>query len=467
MSSLDYRQLSYWLMTAEEDIVPRPSVQKSIEVDVAILGAGFTGLWTAYYLLRKDPSLRVAVLEEHVAGYGASGRNGGWCTAEFPVSHERMAKLFGNVEARAMQSELFDTVNEIEQICSNEGIDCEWEKSGALTVAIGSEQVASAQNAVREAEALGLGDHFHLLSEEQVKQHVLIRGALAAVYNPDCASIHPGKLVRGLARVVEQRGGLIFEQSRVINIDTGSRPALVTQTGQMIKAQTVVLAGEAFLSRFTRFRRRILPLRSSIILTECLTAEQWEEIGWRRRMGLASFRYTVNYLNQTQDGRILFGGRGAPYQLGSHINVGSAVQSSTVASLTAQLHAWFPTLKDIGISHSWEGVLGMPRDWLPNFSYDPGAGIAWAYGYTGQGVAMSNLAGRILSELIVARGSLDELSTSFKPLINRTPRLWEREPMRFLGVRYTQHSLTTLDSQAERTGVAPSGRSIAERLSRH
>ncbi|MCY0898877.1 MAG: FAD-dependent oxidoreductase [Firmicutes bacterium] len=465
MNQLDYGTLSYWLMTAEDSLVPRRPLTGHHTADIAIVGAGFTGLWTAYHLITQDPTLQVTLVEQHIAGYGASGRNGGWCTAELPVSHGILAERFGINRARALQEALFEVIDQIYQVLETEEIDCDWEKAGAMTVARGPEQIESARAVVREAESLGLAPHYQWLSEEDTHKRVAINGAVGAVYSPDCASIHPGKLVRKLARVVERRHGAIFEESPVTSVQhIKERPVVMTPSGQL-QADAVIFAAESYLSQFARYRRHVLPLRSSIILTAPLTPAQWASIGWEQRMGLASFRYTVDYLNKTRDGRILFGGRGAPYEFGSHIRPGSAIQEPTRQFLRDQLRRWFPQLSQVSIDHAWEGVLGMPRDWMPNISWNPDTHIGWAYGYTGQGVAMSYVAGYLLSRLIFSHS--DALVDAFAPWINRPPRLWEPEPFRYLGVRYTQRALMKLDAQAERTGEPPTGRSLAERLARH
>ncbi|MCY0877363.1 MAG: FAD-dependent oxidoreductase [Firmicutes bacterium] len=467
MSSLDYKQLSYWLMTAQDSLDPRPSLTGHADVDVAIVGAGFTGLWTAYHLLQHAPDIKVAVVDKDIAGYGASGRNGGWCTAELPVSHGVLAERFGAEQAQAIQHALFGVIDQIHNVTRREGIDCEWEKAGALMVVMGPEQQESAHHLLREAAVLGLSDHFAWLSAEETRQRVNIPHAVGAVYTPDCASIHPGKLVRGLAHAVERRGGQIFEETPVTEVlRQASRWRLATPSGSL-DADAVILATEAYLSQFPQYRRYVLPVRSSIILTAPLTPAQWEQIGWKRRLGLASFRYTVDYLNRTADGRILFGGRGAPYEYGSRIRPGSAVQPETRTFLVQQLRHWFPQLGDVAIDYAWEGVLGMPRDWIPRITFDADTRLGWAFGYTGQGVAMSYVAGYLLSHLILGLSDADPLVRALQPWLNRPPQLWEPEPLRFVGVRYTQRALRLLDAEAARSGRAPSGRSLAERLARH
>ncbi|MDI3341448.1 MAG: FAD-dependent oxidoreductase, partial [Sphaerobacter sp.] len=295
-----------------------------------------------------------------------------------------------------------------------------------------------------------------------------VTGVEGALYSPDCATIHPGKLVRGLARVVERLGGTIYEQTPVTDFRPrepgvpGSKPRLITARGE-VAAEVVVLCGEAYLTRLPRLRRQLIPVYSLIVLTEPLSAAQWAEIGWAGWETMGSHRFSVDYLSRTRDGRILFGGRGAPYHFGSRIKDEYDRHEPTHQMLQRMTREWFPMLRGIRFTHHWGGPLGMPRDWMPTMSYDRQTGIATARGYTGQGVATANLAGRVLTDLICDTPS--PLRTL--PVIGHRSPDWEPEPLRWLGVRYVQRGFARLDEQAERTGVPSSGRSLVERLGRH
>lgn len=254
----------------------------------------------------------------------------------------------------------------------------------------------------------------------------------------------------------------IHEQTEVTDVQPGRPARLRTPRGDA-RAGTVVVAGESYLSRLRAFHRRVLPVYSLITLTEPLTDAQWQEIGWRNRECLGSFRLTVDYLQRTADGRILFGGRGAPYRFGSRIEDEYDRHEPTHRMLQAMARRWFPILENVRFTHAWGGPLGVTRDWMPTFGYDRGRGLAWAYGYAGQGVSTANLAGRTLADLITGRqSSLTEL-----PMVGREAGRWEPEPFRWVGVRFVQRGLAALDRKAEASGVAPSGRTLAERLGRH
>jgi glycine/D-amino acid oxidase-like deaminating enzyme len=458
----DYASYSYWLETCGDDLTPRPALDGTIDVDVAILGAGFTGLWTAYYLLQREPSLRVALLESEIAGFGASGRNGGGLGNRFPVGLHRMANLFGRQAAIDLQRALNTVVDEIAGVAEREGIAMDYVRGGYLRLARSPYQLDVLAREQRALEEFGFGDDSQLLDAQQVAERVSVAGALGGIYNATSAKIHPAKLARGLARAVERKGATIYEQSPVTDYTTGAYPVLHTARGHA-RAKTIVLAGESYLSRFPQLRRKVLPVYSLITLTEPLSPAEWQQIGWEAREGLSSATHMVKYLTHTTDGRVLFGGRGAPYHIGSTIRDAYDRHEPTLRMLQDNVREWFPMLKEVTFTHSWGGPLGWPRDYVPTVSYDPRAGLAAAYGYTGTGVGPSNLFGRILADLIT--GTDSEISRL--PFINRQGRSWEPEPLRFLGVRYVQRGFAQLDAKAERTGIAPTGPSLVERLTRH
>jgi glycine/D-amino acid oxidase-like deaminating enzyme len=458
----DYTSYSFWLETSGDDLTPRPRLDGSIDVDVAVMGAGYTGLWTAYYLLRREPSLRVAVVEREIAGFGASGRNGGWCYPGFPVSVSLLRERYGTEAVRAVFRAMVGTVDEIEQVLAAEQIDAQWARGGVLRLARGEHQRASIEGAYRVLRALGLADRYELLDAAQTADRVRVSDAVSALYTPVGASAHPARLARGLARAVERHGGTIYEQTPVVDYEKGPGPRLITSYGD-VRARTIVLAGEAYSQQLPKLRRTLVPMYSLIVLTEPLSESDWELIGWRNRELVASSRMSVDYLNRTADGRILFGGRGAPYRMHSAIDDRLDRHGPTHDMLRRMTIDWFPVLKDVRFTHAWGGPLGMPRDWMPTTSYDAAAGVARAGGYTGSGVATANLFGRILTDLI--SGAVTPL-TRLPTVNHRSPR-WEPEPLRWLGIRYAQEGFARLDRVVERTGKAPTGRTLVERIGRH
>jgi glycine/D-amino acid oxidase-like deaminating enzyme len=458
----NYASYSYWLESVPDDLTPRPALAGTVDADVGILGAGFSGLWTAYYLLKRDPSLRVVIVEREIAGFGASGRNGGWCTSGFPLSLNALERRFGRDAAVATAEAMISTVDEVGRVTHEEGLDIDWAKGGALRIARGPHQLPAITGAMKTYEKFALERHYQLLSEEDTAERITVTNAKGAIYTPNAATIHPGKLVRGLARVVERLGGTIYEQSPVINYVTGAYPVLQTATGN-VRARTIVLAGEAYLAQLPPLKRQLIPIYSLIVLTEPLPDEIWRQIGWESRFTVASNKLTVDYLSKTTDGRILFGGRGAPYRFNSAMKDEYDRHGQTHQMLREAALDWFPMLKETRFTHAWGGPLGVPRDYMPTMSFDPAQGVATARGYTGQGVATTNLSGRVLTDRI--NGQRTEITEL--PMVGHRSRNWEPEPLRWLGARYVQNRFAKIDHNAEQTGIPPTGRSVAERLNAH
>jgi len=461
----DYSHVSYWLESCGDDLAPRRPLDGSAHADVAILGAGLTGLWTAWYLLRRDPSLRVLVVERDIAGFGASGRNGAWCAPDLNISMARLATLHGEDAARRMQQATYDAVEETGRATREAGIDAGFHRGGSIRVARGAHGIPALEHSLAEYRRFGFGDRYRLVDGAELSDRIRIAGAVRALVGDEAAVVHPGRLVRGLARAVERAGGTIVEQTAVTGFrprDSSGRATLVTDRGE-VRAPTVVLAGEAYLTQLPALHRQLVPLWSLIVLTEPLSAAQWSEIGWERREVVASTRLSIDYLSRTEDGRVLFGGRGAPYRFGSPIKPEYDRHGPTHDRLREFVRSWFPVLRDVRFTHAWGGPLGMARDWHPTVAFDPATGIASARGYVGHGVAATNLSGRILADLLTATPSaLTEL-----PIVNHRSRNWEVEPFRYLGVRYSQWALGRLDDRTTRTGRPPTGRSLAERLGAH
>ncbi len=464
--ALGHRPENYWFDTDEDQIEVRPMLQESLTVDIAIMGAGFTGLWTAYYLLRQNPSLHIAILEKNVVGFGASGRNGGACMPVFPVSPAVTIERYGKETAQNLLASMFETVTEIEQVIKEENIDADWKRGGSIQVALGEYGLPSLENQLKIYRSLGFEHHFRCLNKEKVDERVAINGVKAGLFTKYSAVLHPGKLVRQLAKVLEQRGVKIYEQTEVLDYKLGNannHPRLMTRNGVVTARHSCVLAGEAYTSRFNNLHRNILPTYSLITITEPLSKEQWSTIGWEQREIINSTRLSVDYLQRTKDGRILFGGRGRPYPFASKIKDSYDVHRKTHNRLQQRLIQWFPSLSGIKFTHSWGGPLGITRDWTPNIVYDKQTRIASAWGYVGVGVSVANLAGRILSDLMTEKTS----TITNLPMTQHISKRWEIEPFRWIGARYVQYGLERLDKKAEMTDNAPKGRTLAERLSHH
>jgi glycine/D-amino acid oxidase-like deaminating enzyme len=264
---------------------------------------------------------------------------------------------------------------------------------------------------------------------------IRIDGALGGLWHPHCARIHPAKLVAGLAAAVERLGVVIHENTRVSEI----RPGAAVSDRGTVRAAHVIRATEGFTANLQGTHRTWLPMNSSMIATEPLPASFWDAVGWDGRETLGDFAHVYMYAQRTADDRIAFGGRGVPYRYGSRVDTDGTTQERTVASLTALLRSFFPAAADVPIAHAWAGVLGVPRDWAATVGLDRATGLGWAGGYVGTGVTATNLAGRTLADLVLARDT--ELVRL--PWVGHRAKNWEVEPLRFTAVNaiYTAYRM--------------------------
>ncbi|WP_220451308.1 NAD(P)/FAD-dependent oxidoreductase [Nocardioides dongkuii] len=440
-----YAGLSLWHETAGTDWAPRPALAGDLDVDVAIVGGGLTGLWTAYYLIDADPTLRVAVLEAEVAGYGASGRNGGWCSALFPASLGSLAAMAGGgaagrAAALAQHAAMRATVDEVVRAAAAEGIEADVAKGGTVVVARSRAQLARAHAEVEDARTWGRGeDDLRLLGADEARSVLAATRTRGATYTPDCAAVHPARLVRGLADVVERRGVRVLEQSPVTRIEPG---VARTEHGR-VRAEVVVRATEGYTPRLPGHRRAVVPVYSLVIATEPLPAATWEEIGLARRETFSDHRHLIVYGQRTADDRLVFGGRGAPYHLGSRIHPDHDRDERVFAKLYATLTDLFPVLAGTRVTHAWGGALGIARDWTASVGLDRTTGLAWAGGYVGDGLSTTNLAGRTLRDLVLGH----DTELVGLPWVGHRSPPWEPEPLRWLGINAGLRAMTLADAE--------------------
>ena len=439
----DYRALSLWLDTVPGPLTPRAALPGDADVDVAIVGAGYTGLWTAYYLLDRDPSLRIAILEAEIAGFGASGRNGGWCSALFPVTPTTLAAEHGHDAAVAQYAAMRGAVHEVVRVAASEGIEADIAPGGTVVLARSDQQLERARAEVTEAAEYGID--LRLLDASEARQRLAATDVLGATYTPDCAAIHPAKLARGLADVVAARGARLYEQTPVVSI----APHEVRTATGTVRAHTVVRATEGYTAQLPGLRRRLVPVYSLVIATEPLAASTWDAIGLRERETFADHRHLIIYGQRTADDRLVFGGRGAPYHYGSRITPGYDRVPRVFDALRQTIAELFPALRDVTITHRWGGPLGIARDWHASVGLDRTTGLAWAGGYVGDGVSTTNLAGRTLADLITGRAT----ALTALPWVGHRSRNWEPEPLRWLGANAGLHAMTWADrAEARRAG---------------
>jgi glycine/D-amino acid oxidase-like deaminating enzyme len=443
--------VSFWYRSAGLPAVRDP-LPGSREYDVCVVGGGFTGLWTAYYLKRSRPELRVAVLEREFAGFGASGRNGGWLTAELAGSPGRYARAHGREAVVAQQRAMFETVDEVIRVASDVGIEADIVKSGVLSVATNPAQRDRLHEELAESRGWGFAEaDLRLLDAGEREERLCVAGALDVTYSPHCARVQPARLVQGLACAVEALGVDIFEATTVTEIRprTGGRPAEAVTARGDVRAEYVIRATEGFTAGLTGQRRQWLPMNSSMIVTAPLGPEVWERIGWEGRELLGDHAHAYIYAQRTADDRIAIGGRGVPYRFGSGWDHRGATQPKTVAALRRMLGELFPSVAGAPIDHAWCGVLGVPRDWCSTAHVDHATGLGWAGGYVGTGVATTNLAGRTLRDLVLR----DDTALTHLPWVGRQVRQWEPEPLRWIGVQLI-YALYRAADRRENTGLA-------------
>jgi glycine/D-amino acid oxidase-like deaminating enzyme len=412
---------SFWL----ESLAPieqRTPLPGDTTADVAIVGGGYTGLWTAYYLASQAPGLRIVVLESSYCGFGASGRNGGWCSGLFPVPTAKLARRYGAEQAALLERHLAETVDEVGRVAAEEGIDCHYAKGGTITLARSPAQLRRAQASGQE-----------VLSAADAQAMCGAADVLGATYSQDCAAIHPARLVRGLASAVERLGVTIHEGTRAQSIGPGT----VTTDRGVVRADVVVRALEGYTASLDGHRRALAPVYSLMIATEPLPAQTWERIGLARRETFSDERHLIVYGQRTADDRLAFGGRGAPYHFGSRVKPSYDREPAVFEALRRTLTEMFGITAQI--THRWGGPLGIPRDWMPSVGIKNGQ--AWAGGYVGDGVAAANLAGRTLADLIT--GNLTERTTL--PWVGHHSRNWEPEPIRWLGINAALQATTLRD----------------------
>ena len=427
MHEKEYRRLSLWHDTYPQTLARRRTLPGHQDVDVAIVGAGYTGLWTAYYLQRADPSLRIAVLEQETAGFGASGRNGGWCSAIFPASLRKVASLPSREEAVRMQRAMNDTVVEVGRAVTNERIECGFTQGGYLSLARNQAQFTRARQEVEAWRGWGFGEEqIRLLGAEDASRRCRATRVVGGTFTSHCAVVQPTALVRGLADVVERSGAAIYEGTPAFAL----RPRRVTTPFADVRADVVVRATEGYTPQLPGLRRSIVPMYSLMVATQPLAEEVWADSGLAGRPTFSDKRHLRIYGQRTADGRLAFGGRGAPYHFGSRVKPEFDCDNRVHLMLERTVVDLFPALRDVTFTHRWGGNLGIPRDWYPSVSYDPGSGFATSGGYVGDGVATANLGGRTLADMITGRRTdLVKL-----PWTRHHSPTWEPEPVRWLGV---------------------------------
>jgi glycine/D-amino acid oxidase-like deaminating enzyme len=411
-------------------------------------------------LKRRDPSLRIAVIEKSVCGFGASGRNGGWASGLFPVGEDGIIRRHG-IDAMVHQRQVLrNAVGELGASMAEDGIDADFAHGGTLTFARNDIQAGRLKESVQNSRESGVGpEDLDWLEGDALRELGYVQGALGAKYSPHCARINPARLVRGLSDVVERLGVMIFENSAVTKIVPGRRgrqPQVVT-LGANVHADFVVRATEGFTPTLPGARRCVAPIYSLMIASSPQSRSFWDEAGFGRYETFADDRHLIIYGQRTADDRIAFGGRGSPYHFGSTVEQRFDQSPKVFSMLEITLRELFPDLEG-AVTHQWGGPLAMPRDMWPSVHVDFVSGMASAGGYTGDGVVLSRVAATALADLITQ----PDVETDFTqlPFVQRRSPKWEVEPLRWLGI----NAGLGLVNLADRTETVKGRESRAGRL---
>jgi glycine/D-amino acid oxidase-like deaminating enzyme len=420
-----------------------PEFISSDSFDIVIVGAGYSGLWTAHHLLDTNPSLSIAILDAQQPGFGASGRNGGWCSAFAPMSLEAVAAQSSTASAIDLQNALSSSIDEIGNFVFASHIDCDWRKGGTLSFASNQPQLQRIHESIAMARKFGFDEQFvEFLTQDQANARVRTHSLLGASYSPHCAVVHPVKLVDGLVNTIVERGVQFFGNTHVVEIESHRVRAQTPKGSVSITGKWVVRATEGFTARMKQYRRDVAPLYSYMIATEPLSKSQWDDLGWNNRETVSDGRNLVIYAQRTADGRIAFGGRGAPYKFASRVGAQFDYNTRIHSLIESSMRTMFPAIGNSAVTHKWGGALGVHRDWFTTAQIDHQTNIASLGGYVGDGVAFSYVAARE-----VARSIQDSFENKPLPIVNHTSRRWEPEPFRFIGI----NTMLRLTEKADET----------------
>jgi len=443
----DSTPVSYWLATPPSEGYAPAAID--LGVDVAIVGGGFTGLWTALALTETQPDLRVAVLEAETVGFGASGRNGGICSASLTHGLANGILHFRE-ELPFLEQAGIDNLAQLVAFTRSHGIACDLEETGILDVADQRHQVEEFRAWVDEAAQWG--EHLVFMDRATVQAEVHSPTYHAGLYRPPGRDVilDPVKLARGLARVATQQGVAIHEGTRVTGLDRRAGSVRVrTAAGPQIVADQVVIATSAYSGWLRRLGPTFVPVYDYVLVSDPLTPGQRESIGWRRRQGMADANNQFHYFRLTADDRILWGGYDAIHHGGNGVGAAYDRRPETFEKLAAQFARAFPQLADLGFPYRWGGAIDTTSRFTVTFGQTLGGRVTYALGYTGLGVGASRWAGGVVRDYIL-RPDSDLLRLDF---VRSSPVPFPPEPARSIVVNLVRGELDRADRSEGRRGL--------------
>jgi glycine/D-amino acid oxidase-like deaminating enzyme len=417
---------------------PCPPLAADTAADVLVLGGGYTGTWTAYFLKERDPGIDVVLLEQDICGGGPSGRNGGFVNGlwdELPT----LAGLHGDEAALAICRAADQSIGDIGAWCEGHSVDAWYSRAGDLGISTSPAQDGAWRENAEFAMKLGADQEYVELSPTQVAERFRSPVARGGAFMPGAGHIQPARLARGLRRVLLERGVRIFEGTPVLRFRGGTPAEAVTPRGRVTAGSAVIGLG-AYAAALPRFRRAILPRSSTIVLT-APAPDRLEDIGWTGGEGVYDYRSTLHYLRTTRDGRIAFGGAGARTGLGTGLGPRMDFDEAATIRLVRDLHRWFPDFRDVPVECAWGGPIDVTGLHLPFLGTLPSGNVHYALGFTGGGVGPCHLAGRILSAL--ALGVEDDFTRL--PIVGAEPKPFPREPLRSPGALLVTRAIMRKD----------------------
>lgn len=403
------------LWQGNQNVIYRKSINKNESFDVAIIGAGFSGLWSAFHLKQFQPNLKIAVFEKEYVGFGASGRNGGWASAEYPTSSNRLIKENGLESYKNLRTAITKSIDEIGQIAKSNNWQIDYAKGGALVFARGNAQLSRISK--------DIDDEHQLLNKSQTTELLNIPSALGSIFTPHCAALNPFKLVRTLADHLEKNGVIIYEQSNVSEI----KDKQVAVNGFKVNCIFSIRATEAFTPRRWMGNRQI-PIYSLMVATEPLSSEVIKQIRNAQRATFQEACHLITYAQITADNRLAIGGRGVRYKLFSRLSERSEIDNRMHSALERRARSWFPQISDAKFEYRWGGAVALTRRWQAYLNFDQAASRAEIGGYVGDGVTLSYLVAKTLAE------KMSKLKTANLPFVDQRIGKWEPEPIRYLAV---------------------------------
>lgn len=439
------RRRSYWLREAladEGDSAPLAAPKEPATHDVVIVGGGYTGLWTAYFLTEADPAIRVAIVEQDICGGGPSGRNGGFLHGwwdQLPL----LVELYGPDAALEVARAADASVEGTRAFCERHAVDAWFRHSGYLRVSASAAQERDGDSAVATCRRLGVGTQLLELSAADVQARCASPAFRGGVLMPNAATIQPARLARGLRRVLLERGVTIHEGSRATGFRVDGSVAVDVGDVRLL-ADQAVLAVNAWAAAWPQHRSALVAWGSYMVLTEP-APDILEGMGWTGGEAIADSRFTVHYFRTTPDGRVAFGAGVGAAGYGGRIGSAFERDARAVQRAMAGLHRLLPGLADVPVTDAWGGPIDVSSDRLPIIGSTHGGRVHHAYGYSGNGVGPAHLAGRILAARI---GGGDGEATRL-PIADRRARRFPPEPIRYVGARIVREALIRRDESGD------------------